>query len=198
MASASSQHPQRPARCWGSAPVPQCGQRNAARGRRSALMTMTNPPAGPAAATPLPFAAHRAGGCRGESGRGGAGLLDTMAPRDSSELRPAQAAPPTAAHVCAALGGPIADWAPIITPAGEIAFGIVQPGGGVINAQAAWHALWGYYEGGIATKQASPDGALVARMSAAMQRAGYTLEEIIRAVATRRNRATALLPVLER
>ena len=35
-------------------------------------------------------------------------------------------------------------------------------------------------------------------MSAAMQRAGYTLEEIVRAVATVSNGATALLPVLER
>ena len=93
---------------------------------------------------------------------------------------------------------PIADWAPIIRPAGEIAFGVVQPGGGVINAQAAWHAVWGYYERVITAKQASPDGGLVAQMQVAMQRAGYTLEEIVRAVATVSNGATALLPVLER
>ena len=74
----------------------------------------------------------------------------------------------------------------------------MQRGGGVINAQAAWHAIWGYYEGVIAAKQASPDGGLVAQMFAAMERAGYTLEEIVRAVATVSNGATALLPVLER
>ncbi len=127
-----------------------------------------------------------------------AGLLDQIAPRGTGDLRADYAEPATAATVCAALGIPIADWAPIIRPAGEIAFGVVQPGGGVINAQAAWHAIWGYYEGIISAKQASPDGGLVTQMSAAMQRAGYTLEEIVRAVATVSNGATALLPVLER
>jgi len=127
-----------------------------------------------------------------------AGLLDQIVPRGTGDLRADYAEPATAATVCAALGIPIADWAPIIRPAGEIAFGVVQPGGGVINAQAAWHAIWGYYEGVISAKQASPDGGLVTQMSAAMQRAGYTLEEIVRAVATVSNGATALLPVLER
>ena len=127
-----------------------------------------------------------------------AGLVDQIAPRGTGDLRADYAEPATAATVCAALGIPIADWAPIIRPAGEIAFGVVQPGGGVINAQAAWHAIWGYYEGVISAKQASPDGGLVTQMSAAMQRAGYTLEEIVRAVATVSNGATALLPVLER
>ena len=125
-------------------------------------------------------------------------LLDQIAPRGTGDLRSDYAEPATAATVCAALGVPIADWAPIIRPAGEIAFGVVQPGGGVINAQAAWHAIWGYYEGVIAAKQASPDGGMVAQMFAAMQRAGYTLEEVVRAVATVSNGATALLPVLER
>jgi len=74
-----------------------------------------------------------------------AGLLDQIAPRGTGDLRADYAEPATAATVCAALGIPIADWAPIIRPAGEIAFGVVQPGGGVINAQAAWHAIWGYY-----------------------------------------------------
>jgi len=125
-------------------------------------------------------------------------LLDQIAPRGTGDLRSDYAEPATAATVCAALGVPIADWAPIIRPAGEIAFGVVQPGGGVINAQAAWHAIWGYYEGVIAAKGASPDDGLVAQMCAAMQRAGYTLEEVVRAVATVSNGATALLPVLER
>jgi cytochrome P450 len=127
-----------------------------------------------------------------------AGLLDQIAPRGTGDLRADYAEPATAATVCAALGVPIADWAPILRPAGEIAFGVVHPGGGVINAQAAWHAIWGYYEGVIAAKQASPDGGLVAQMFAAMRRAGYTLEEVVRAVATVSNGATALLPVLER
>jgi cytochrome P450 len=127
-----------------------------------------------------------------------AGLLDHIAVRGTGELRADYAEPATAATVCAALGVPIADWAPIIRPAGEIAFGVVQPGGGVGNAQAAWHAIWGYYEGVIAAKQASTGSGLVAQMFAAMQRAGYTLEEVVRAVATVSNGATALLPVLER
>jgi cytochrome P450 len=127
-----------------------------------------------------------------------AGMLDHIAVRGTGELRADYAEPATAATVCAALGVPMADWAPIIRPAGEIAFGVVQPRGGVSNARAAWHAIWGYYEGVIAAERASTDGGLVAQMSAAMQRAGYTLEEVVRAVATVSNGATALLPVLER
>jgi len=128
-----------------------------------------------------------------------AGLLDQIAVRGTGELRADYAEPVTAATVCAALGVPIADWAPIIRPAGEIAFGVVRPGGGgVSTAQAAWQAIWDYYEGVIAAKQGSTDGGLVAQMFAVMQRAGYTLEEVVRAVATVSNGATALLPVLER
>jgi cytochrome P450 len=144
------------------------------------------------------FTSDAADALRPEMRRAAADLLDQIAPEGTGDLRSDYAEPATAATVCAALGVPLADWAPIIRPAGEIAFGVVQPRGGVINAQAAWHAIWGYYEGVIATKQDSPDGALVAQMFAAMQRAGYTLEEVVRAVATVSNGATALLPVLER
>ena len=144
------------------------------------------------------FTSDAADALRPEMRRAAAGLLNQIAPRGTGDLRTDYAEPATAATVCAALGVPVADWAPIIRPAGEIAFGVVQPGGGVINAQAAWRALWGYYEGVVAAKQASPDGGLVAQMFAAMERAGYTLEEIVRAVATVSNGATALLPVLER
>jgi cytochrome P450 len=144
------------------------------------------------------FTSDAADALRPEMRKAAAGLLNQIAPRGTGDLRADYAEPATAATVCAVLGVPVADWAPIIRPAGEIAFGVVQPGGGVINAQAAWHALWGYYEGVIAAKQASLDGGLVAQMFAAMQRAGYTLEEIVRAVATVSNGATALLPVLER
>lgn len=144
------------------------------------------------------FTSDAADALRPEMRRAAAGLLDQIAPLGAGDLRSDYAEPATAATVCAALGVPLADWAPIIRPAGEIAFGVVQPRGGVINAQAAWHAIWGYYEGVLAAKQASPDGGLVTQMAAAMQRAGYTLEEIVRAVATVSNGATALLPVLER
>jgi cytochrome P450 len=144
------------------------------------------------------FTSDAADALRPEMRRAAAGLLSQIAPRGTGDLRYDYAEPATAATVCAALGVPIADWSPIIRPAGEIAFGVVQPRGGVINAQAAWHAIWGYYEGVIAAKQTSPDGGLVAQMSAVMHRAGYTLEEVVRAVATVSNGATALLPVLER
>ena len=144
------------------------------------------------------FTSDAADALRPQMRQAAAGLLDQIAPRGAGDLRNDYAEPAIAATVCAALGVPVTDWAPIIRPAGEIAFGVVQPRGGVINAQAAWLAIWGYYEGVIAAKQASPDGGLVARMLAAMRRAGYTLEETVRAVATVSNGATALLPVLER
>jgi cytochrome P450 len=144
------------------------------------------------------FTSDAADALRPEMSRAAGDLLDQIALRGTGDLRSDYAEPATAATVCAALGVPIADWVPIIRPAGEIAFGVVQPRGGVINAQAAWHTIWGYYEGVIAAKQASLDGGLVAQMFVAMQRAGYTLEEVVRAVATVSNGATALLPVLER
>ena len=144
------------------------------------------------------FTSDAADALRPQMRQAAVGLLDQIGLHGIGDLRIDYAEPATAATVCAALGVPITDWAPIIRPAGEFAFGVVQPGGGVIKAQAAWHAIWGYYEEVIATKQASPDGGLVAQMYMAMQRAGYTLEEIIRAVATVSNGATALLPVLER
>lgn len=126
------------------------------------------------------------------------GLLDQIALRGTGDLRADYAEPATAATICAALQVPLADWVPIIRPAGEIAFGVVQPGGGLVAAQTAWHAIWGYYARVIVAKKAGPDGGLVAQMTAAMDRAGYTAEQIIRAVATVSNGATALLPVLER
>jgi len=144
------------------------------------------------------FTSDAADALRPQMRKQAAWLLDQIAVGGTGDLRADYAEPATAATVCAAMGVPITDWAPIIRPAGEIAFGVVQPGGGVLNAQAAWHAIWGYYEGVIAAKQASPDGALAARMCAAMRQAGYTLEEVVRAVATVSNGATALLPVLER
>jgi cytochrome P450 len=125
-------------------------------------------------------------------------LLDQIAVQGTGDLRADYAEPATAATVCAALGVPTADWVPIIRPAGEIAFGVVQPGGGLVAAQTAWHAIWGYYARVVTAKQAGPDGGLAARMTGAMRRAGYTTEQIVRAVATVSNGATALLPVLER
>jgi cytochrome P450 len=125
-------------------------------------------------------------------------LLDQIAVRGTGDLRADYAEPATAATVCAALQVPPADWVPIIRPAGEIAFGVVQPGGGLVAAQTAWHTIWGYYARAVTAKQAAPDGGLVAQMAVAMERAGYTTEQIVRAVATVSNGATALLPVLER
>jgi cytochrome P450 len=125
-------------------------------------------------------------------------LLDKIALWGTGDLRADYAEPATAATVCAALQIPVADWVPVIRPAGEIAFGVVWPGGGLTGAQAAWGGIWDYYRRVIAAKQASPDGGLVAQMSLAMRQAGYTTEEIVRAVATVSNGATALLPVLER
>ena len=74
----------------------------------------------------------------------------------------------------------------------------MRPGGGLAGAQDAWHGIWGYYRRIIDAKRAGPDGGLVSQMQLAMARAGYTLEETVRAVATISNGATALLPVLER
>jgi len=126
------------------------------------------------------------------------GLLDQLALRGGGDLRTDYAEPATAATVCAALQIPAADWAPVIRPAGEAAFGVVHPGGGLAASQAAWDRIWAYYRRVIAAKQDSPDGGLVAQMYLAMNQAGYTVEEIVRAVATVSNGATALLPVLER
>ena len=125
-------------------------------------------------------------------------LLDQIALRGTGDLRSDFAEPATAATVCGALQIPAADWAPVIRPAGEAAFGVVPPGGGLADARAAWDRIWEYYRQVVAAKQASPDGGLVAQMFLAMDQAGYTIEEIVRAVATVSNGATALLPVLER
>jgi cytochrome P450 len=125
-------------------------------------------------------------------------LLAEIARRGTGDLRTDYAEPATAATVCAALGIPDADWAPVIRPAGEAAFGVVHPGGGLAGAQVAWHVIWGYYRQVINAKRACPDGGLVSQMYLAMKQAGYTPEESVRAVATISNGATALLPVLER
>ncbi|MBO0814444.1 MAG: cytochrome P450, partial [Actinobacteria bacterium] len=127
-----------------------------------------------------------------------AALLDQLAVGGTGDLRADYAEPATAATVCAALGIPAADWAPVIRPAGEAAFGVVHSGGGLAASQAAWTGIWAYYRRVVAAKRASPDGGLVAQMYLAMKQAGYTIEEIVRAVATVSNGATALLPVLER
>jgi cytochrome P450 len=125
-------------------------------------------------------------------------LLDQIAVGGRGDLRADYAEPATAATVCAALQVPVADWAPVIRPAGEAAFGVVDSGGGLAGSRAAWAGIWEYYRRVIAAKQASPDDGLVAQMNLAMKQAGYTVEEIVRAVATVSNGATALLPVLER
>jgi cytochrome P450 len=125
-------------------------------------------------------------------------LLDQIAVGGHSDLRAGYAEPATAATVCAALQIPVADWAPVIRPAGEAAFGVVHPGDGLAGSRAAWDSIWEYYRRVVAAKQASPDDGLVARMYLAMKQSGYTVEEIVRAVATVSNGATALLPVLER
>src|SRR5262249_60078295 len=94
--------------------------------------------------------------------------------------------------------GRVAGGGPVIRPAGEIAFGVVQPGNGLAGAQAAWHGIWDYYARVITAKRAGLDGGLVAQMFLAMNQAGYTTEQIVRAVATVRNGATALMPVPDR
>src|SRR5690348_1648200 len=126
------------------------------------------------------------------------GLLDQLAVPGSGDLRGDYAEPATAATVCAALQIPAADWAPVIRPAGEAAFGVVHRGGGLAASRAAWDGIWAYYRRVIAGQRASPDSGLVAQMYLAMDQAGYTTEEIVRAVATVSNGATALVPVLER
>ena len=125
-------------------------------------------------------------------------LLDQIAGAGAGDLRADYTEPATAATVCAALQIPAEDWAPVIRPAGEAAFGVVRPGDGLAASRAAWDGIWAYYLRVIAAKQASPDGGLVAQMYLAMKQAGYTIEEIVRAVATVSNGATALSPVLER
>lgn len=125
-------------------------------------------------------------------------LLDRIAVQGAGDLRTDYAEPATAATVCAALEIPDADWAPVIRPAGEAAFGVVRPDGGLAGAQAAWDDIWRYYERVIIAKQGSPDDGLVAQIYLAMSRAGYSMEPIVRTVATVSNGATALLPVLER
>jgi cytochrome P450 len=125
-------------------------------------------------------------------------LLDRIAVQGAGDLRADYAEPATAATVCAALGIPDADWDPVIRPAGEAAFGVVRPGGGLASAQDAWDDIWRYYERVISIKQASPDDGMAAQIYLAMSRAGYPMEPIVRTVATVSNGATALLPVLER
>lgn len=144
------------------------------------------------------FTSAAAGALRPQMRITAARLLDQIALWGTGDLRTAYAEPATAATVCAALGVPAEDWAPVIRPAGETAFGVVWPGGGLVSAQAAWDGIWAYYRRVVAAKRARPDDGLVSRMSQAMTQAGYVTEEIVRAVATVSNGATALLPVLER
>jgi cytochrome P450 len=144
------------------------------------------------------FTSHAADTLRPQMRQTAGELLDQLTLHGTGELRADYAEPATAATVCAALQIPAADWAPVIRPAGEAAFGVVHPGGGLAACRAAWDGIWAYYRRAIAAKQASPDGGLVAQMYLAMSQAGYTVEEIVRAVATVSNGATALLPVLER
>jgi cytochrome P450 len=144
------------------------------------------------------FTRHAADTLRPRMRRTAGALLDQLAAGGTGDLRADYAEPATAVTVCAALGIPAADWAPIIRPAGEAAFGVVPSGGGLAASRAAWDGIWEYYRRVIAAKRASPDDGLVAQMYLAMNRAGYTTEEIVRAVATVSNGATALLPVLER
>ncbi len=144
------------------------------------------------------FTSDAADALRPQMRKTAARLLDQIALRGTGDLRADYAEPATAATVCAALQIPAADWAPIIRPAGEAAFGVVQPGDGLAAAEAAWDAIWGYYGRVITAKQACPDSGLVAQIFLAMKQAGYTAGEICRAVATVSNGATALLPVLER
>jgi cytochrome P450 len=144
------------------------------------------------------FTRDAADALRPQMRQAAAHLLDQIALRGGGDLRDDYAEPATAATVCAALGVPGGDWAPVLQPAGEAAFGVVQPGAGLAGAQAAWDGIWEYYRQVIAAKQRRPDGGLVAQMCLAMKRSGYTMEHIVRAVATVSNGATALLPVLER
>src|SRR5262249_62340289 len=93
-----------------------------------------------------------------------------IALRGTGDLRADYAEPATAATVCAALQVPVADWAPVIRPAGEIAFGVVQPGNGLAGAQAAWHGLCDYYARVITAQRARPDAGLGAPMFLALDR----------------------------
>src|SRR5262249_56439501 len=78
---------------------------------------------------------------------------DRIALGGPGALRADYAEPATGATVCAALQVPVADWAPVIRPAGEIAFSVVQPGNGLAGAQAAWHGIWDYSARGITAKR---------------------------------------------
>src|SRR5262245_50105410 len=82
------------------------------------------------------FTTEAADALRPQMRRTAARLLDRIALRGTGDLRADYAEPATAATVCAALQVPVADWAPVIRPAGEIAFGVVQPGNGLAGAQA--------------------------------------------------------------
>jgi cytochrome P450 len=144
------------------------------------------------------FTSQAADALRPHMRRTAADLLDQIALRGSGDLRADYAEPATAAVVCAALHVPVADWAPVIRPAGEAAFGVVQSASKLADAEAAWDRIWQYYGRVVTAKQGSPDGGLVGQMSLAMKLAGYSGEQIVRAVATVSNGATALLPVLER
>jgi len=144
------------------------------------------------------FTSDAADALRPQMMKTAARLLDQIALQGTGDLRADYAEPATAATVCAALQVPAADWAPVIRPAGEAAFGVVQPRGGLADAEAAWDGIWEYYGRVITAKQASLDGGLVAQIFLAMKQAGHTTGQIVRAVATVSNGATALLPVLER
>ena len=144
------------------------------------------------------FTRHAADTLRPRMRETAGALLDQLAAGGAGELRADYAEPAAAVAVCAALGIPAADWAPVIRPAGEAAFSVVHSGGGLAASQAAWDGIWAYYRRMIAAKRTTPDAGLVAQMYLAMNRAGYTTEEIVRAVATVSNGATALMPVLER
>jgi unspecific monooxygenase len=144
------------------------------------------------------FTSHAADLLRPQMSKTAGLLLDQLAVQGIGDLRADYAEPATAATVCAALGIPATDWAPVIRPAGEAAFGVVRPGGGLAASSAAWDGIWAYYRCIVAAKRVRPDGGLVAQMYLAMNQAGYATEEVVRAVATVSNGATALLPVLER
>lgn len=144
------------------------------------------------------FTAEAAGALRPQMRTAAARLLDQIGVNGSGDVRADYAEPAAAAAVCAALGVPASDWAPIIRPAGEAAFGVVWPGGGLAAAEAAWDGIWRYYGRVMTATRAGPDDGLVMRMCLVMRRAGYSAGPIVRAAATVSNGATALLPVLER
>ena len=126
-------------------------------------------------------------------------LLDQIAPRGTGDLRADYAEPATAATVCAALRDTRRGLgARSSGPPGRSRSASCSPGAGSPMPKRPGSTS-GTTTGGLSPpSRPAPTVGWWRRCLLAMNRAGYTAEEIVRAVATVSNGATALLPVLER